>query len=125
MTEDGAGVARRNAGESATTLDWAAVRARYVPGTQLRSLTGSAAVHVVEVDEDRICLRQRLWSDCVSRAQLEYALGLLARGEVTGEPIGFAEGLRRHQAHVETGCTRGPNLSAIVLRDLGYLPTAA
>lgn len=102
-------------------LDWDSIRARYTPGVRIRSLTGSAPVQVVEVDEERICLRQRLWSDCVSRAQLEGALALLAAGEIASDPIAFAEGLRRHQAHVETGCTRGPNLSAIVLSDLGYL----
>lgn len=113
----------RRPSDEPVALDWTAVRARYTPGTQLRSLTGSAPVHVVEADDTRICLSQRLWTDCVSRTQLEDALDLLARGVVADEPIAFAEGLRRHQAHVETGCTRGPNLSAIVLRDLGYLRT--
>lgn len=105
------------------TLDWDAVVDRYADGAELRTLSGSAPVHVVEIDDERICLRQRLWRDCVSRAQLEAAVDLLASGDVSNEPIAFAEVLRRKQAHVETGCTRGPNLSAIVLRDLGYLRT--
>lgn len=102
-------------------LDWSVVRRRYEERPVLRSLTGSAPVTVVAVDDERICLSQRLWQDCVSRAAIERALGLLERGAVPPEPIAFAEGLRRHEAHVETGCTRGPNLTAIVLKDLGYL----
>jgi hypothetical protein len=103
------------------TLDWDGVRERYAGGAQLWSLTGSAPVRVVEVDDDRICLSQRLWRDCVSRGELEAALELLERGDVATEPVAFAESLRRRRAHVDTGCTRGPNLTAIVLRDLGYL----
>jgi hypothetical protein len=102
-------------------LDWAVVRRRYEKEPTLRSLTGSAPVTVVDVDDERICLSQRLWRDCVSRAAIERALDLLERGVVPAEPIAFAEGLRRQEAHVETGCTRGPNLTAIVLKDLGYL----
>lgn len=102
-------------------LDWGAVQRRYADGGDLRSLTGSAPVGVVEIDDERICLRQRLWQDCVSRSALERALDLLERGAVPADPIAFAEGLRRHEAHVQTGCTRGPNLTAIVLKDLGYL----
>jgi hypothetical protein len=102
-------------------LDWDAVRERYAGGARLTSLTGSAPVRVEEIDEHRICLSQRLWRDCVARQELEAALELLDRGEIATEPVAFAEGLRRRRAHVDTGCTRGPNLTAIVLRDLGYL----
>ena len=102
-------------------LDWDRIRTRYTAGTELRSLTGSAPVRVVEIDDARICLSQRLWTDCVSRAELETAVDLLEGGEITAEPVAFAEGLRRRRSHVDTGCTRGPNLTAIVLKDLGYL----
>ncbi|GLZ48887.1 hypothetical protein Acsp06_50720 [Actinomycetospora sp. NBRC 106375] len=102
-------------------LDWDWVRQRYEGGAQLWSLTGSAPVRVVEIDDDRICLSQSLWRDCVARSELEAAVVLLNTGEIATEPVAFAEALRRRRAHVDTGCTRGPNLTAIVLRDLGYL----
>lgn len=106
------------------TLDWDAVRVRYSDRPALPSLAGSSTVQVTDVDDERICLRQRLWSDCISRADLEAAVRLLATGDLDPEPMAFAEGLRRHYAsgpRVETGCTRGPNLAAVVLGDLGYL----
>jgi hypothetical protein len=107
--------------EVAMTLDWDAVRERYAGGAQLWSLTGSTPVRVTEVDDDRICLSQTLWHDCIGRSELEAALELLRSGAIAAEPVAFAEGLRRRRAHIDTGCTRGPNLTAIVLRDLGYL----
>jgi hypothetical protein len=105
-------------------LDWELVRERYADRPSLASLGGSSRVQVVDVDDERICLRQRLWRDCVSRADLDGALGLLREGRLTGTPMAVAEGLRRYYAsgpRVETGCTRGPNLVAVVLADLGYL----
>ncbi|WP_018335659.1 hypothetical protein [Actinomycetospora chiangmaiensis] len=105
-------------------LDWEQVRARYAGRPSLASLQGSSRVQVEEVDEDRICLSQRLWRDCVSRAELDDALALLRDGRLAATPIAFAEGLRRYYAsgpRVETGCTRVPNLTAVVLTDLGYL----
>ena len=105
-------------------LDWSAVRERYAEHPALSSLAGSSRVQVTEVDDDRICLKQRLWSDCISRGDLDAAVDMLAAGELDPDPMAFAEGLRRHYAsgpRVETGCTRGPNLAAVVLGDLGYL----
>jgi hypothetical protein len=105
-------------------LDWHLVRERYAGRPTLASLGGSSRVQVVDVDEERICLSQRLWRDCVSREDLDTALDLLRGGRLAATPMAFAEGLRRYYAsgpRVETGCTRGPNLAAVVLTDLGYL----
>ena len=105
-------------------LDWGQVRARYATHPSLPSLAGTSRVQVVEVGEDRICLSQRLWRDCISRDDLETAVGLLTSGRVQNTPMAFAEDLRRYYAsgpRVETGCTRGPNLAAVVLNDLGFL----
>lgn len=111
------------------TLDWDVVRERYDAHPALPSLAGSSTVKVVDVDDERICLSQRLWQDCISRADLETAVGLLADGAVDDEAMAFAEGMRKYYASgrgvtgrgVDTGCTRGPNLTAVVLADLGYL----
>ncbi|GLZ56200.1 hypothetical protein Acsp07_58170 [Actinomycetospora sp. NBRC 106378] len=105
-------------------LDWEQVRARYAGRPSLASLQGTSRVQVEEVDDDRICLSQRLWRDCVSRDDLDTALALLRDGRLDPRPMAFAEGLRRHYAsgpRVETGCTRGPNLTAVIFADLGYL----
>ena len=105
-------------------LDWQHVRERYAGRPSLASLGGSSRVQVDDVDDERICLSQRLWHDCVSRADLDAALDLLRDGRLPSTPMAFAEGLRHYYAsgpRVETGCTRGPNLTAVVLADLGYL----
>jgi hypothetical protein len=105
----------------AVTLDWAAVRDRYTRQATLPSLTGTTALEVVSVDDEQLCLRQRLWSACITRHELETALRLLRPGVTALE---FAEELRRYYAggaEVRTGCTRTPNLAAVVLGDLGYL----
>jgi hypothetical protein len=52
------------------------------------------------------------------------ALQLLHEYSAPPSPVEFAERLRRYYAggpEVRTGCTRVPNLCAIVLRELGYL----
>ena len=108
-------------------LDWTAVQEHYAARPDLPSLAGSSRVRVTDVDDERVCLSQRLWHDCISRADLDAAVDLLAAGRLDPDPMAFAEGLRRHWSSradgrpVETGCTRGPNLAAVVLSDLGYL----
>ena len=110
--------------DRAGPLDWQHVRTRYSGRPSLASLGGSSRVQVVDVDEERNCQSQRLWRDCNSREDLDAALDLLRDGRLSASPMAFAEGLRRYYAsgpRVETGCTRGPNLAAVVLTDLGYL----
>ena len=108
-------------------LDWSAVREHFAAHPSLPSLAGTSTVRVTGVDDERVCLSQRLWKDCISRRDLDAAVDLLAAGRLDPEPMAFAEGLRRHWSSradgrpVETGCTRGPNLAAVVLSDLGYL----
>ncbi|GAA4837513.1 hypothetical protein GCM10023201_28250 [Actinomycetospora corticicola] len=107
-------------------IDWELVRERYAGHPSLASLGGSSRVRVEDVDDERICLSQRLWRDCISRDDLDAALVLLRDGRLPSSPMAFAEGLRSYYAsgpRVETGCTRGPNLAAVVLTDLGYLTT--
>jgi len=105
-------------------LDWAAVRARYEQHKVLSSLTGDARLEVVDIDDERMCLRQRLWRDCLTREQLATAVGLLRDRTITGTAVEFAEGLRRYYSggpQVLTGCSRIPNMCAVVMKDLGYL----
>jgi hypothetical protein len=105
-------------------LDWPAVRKRYEHTRTVAPLSGSSVLEVVEVDDDRVCLKQRLWRDCVSRAQLETAVSLLGDRPLPADAIAFAEELRRYYSSgpgAVTECSRIPNLSAVILKDLGYL----
>lgn len=107
------------------SLDWNAVRARYAPGTRVRPLVGTSALEVVSVDDERICLRQRLWRACVTRSELETALTVLHERPGRLTALELAEELRRYYAvgpQVTTECSRVPNLSAVVLVDMGHLP---
>ena len=118
--EPGGGTGRR---ESEMALDWDEVRARYDGGGTVPSLTGGSTVEVTGVSEDRIFLRHSLWGDSLSRRELETALDLLDGGSVPSDPIGFAEGFRRYYfegPEVNPGCSRVPNMAALILKDLGY-----
>jgi hypothetical protein len=105
---------------------WADVLARYEPGAVLASLVGSSTLVVDAVDEEQLCVRQRLWRACLTRTELETASEVLAAaGPVS--PLELAELLRVHYAtgfHVTTECSRVPNLSAVVLNDLGAFDRA-
>jgi hypothetical protein len=102
-------------------IGWDDVLARYAPGALLAPLVGSSTLVVDEVDDQRLCVRQRLWRACLTRIELETAAEVLdTAGPMT--PMEFAERLRVHYAtgfHVTTDCSRVPNLSAVVLQDLG------
>jgi len=105
-------------------LDWSAVRARYEHTKTLQPLAGQSVVEVVGVDDEKICVKQRLWQDCVTRTALETAVAVLGDRSLPGNAMEFAEELRRYYSSgpdVITECSRIPNLSAVVLSDLGYL----
>ena len=61
-----------------SALGWADVQARYAPGAVLAPLVGSSSLVVDEVDDDRLCVRQRLWRACLTRTELETATAVLA-----------------------------------------------
>lgn len=107
-------------------VTWADVTARYERGMTLAPLAGSSTLVVDAVDEERLCVRQRLWRACLARDEFEAAARILAEaGDVT--PLELGEMLRVHHAtvfHVTTECSRVPNLSAIVLSDLGAFGTS-
>jgi hypothetical protein len=110
---------------TASIPGWADVLARYAPGSVIAPLVGSSRMVVDTVDDHQLCVRQRLWRACLQRTELEEARRVLAAaGSVS--PMELGELLRVHFAtgfHVTTECSRVPNLSAVVLRDLGAFPT--
>jgi hypothetical protein len=105
-------------------IDWTMVRARYEQQESILPLSGQSRLNIVSVDDEKICFRHRLWRDCVSKDALETAVTVLGDRPLPANAIEFAEELRRHYSSgpsVITDCSRIPNLSAVVLKDLGYL----
>jgi hypothetical protein len=105
-------------------LDWALVRARYESHPRVQPIRGGSTLQVVDVDDEKVCVKQRLWRDCVSRGSLETAVNLLGDRPLPVSAIDFAEELRSYYAsgpNAITDCSRIPNLSAVILKDLGYL----
>jgi hypothetical protein len=105
-------------------LDWNLLQKRYAPGTELPALTGGARIYVTGIDDEKLSVRSHLWRDSISRKDLETAVTLLRTGELPRQPVGFAEALRRRQLEgedVNPACSRVPNMTAVVLKDLGYL----
>lgn len=110
-------------GYAVRTVGWADVLARYRPGDVVPPLVGSSTLVVDVVDAQRLCLRQRLWRACLTPAEMDTATAVLAAaGPVTA--LELAELLRAHYAsgpRPTTDCSRVPNLSAVVLADLGVV----
>lgn len=105
-------------------FDWNLVRDKYRQGMKIDSLAGGSQLEITEVDDEKILVRSRLWRDSLTREDLEMAVALLEEGRAPPDPLGFAEALRRYQAEgeqVQPGCSRVPNMAAVVLKDLGYL----
>jgi hypothetical protein len=104
-------------------LDWATVQYRYRDEIRLAPLAGASRPRAVLIDSDTIQVSQRLWTTTISRDDLETAAELLDRIPTPISAIGFAERLRIFYAST-TECSRIPNVSAMLLTDLGLLPTS-
>jgi hypothetical protein len=117
------------AGEDATggptlPVDWDAAFERYRDGRAVRPLAGGSRLRVTRIADDRLQVRQRLWTADVTRAELEVALDLLGGRPSSTAAVGFSEELRVYYSggpQVQPTCSRTPNLCAVVLADLGHL----
>lgn len=96
-------------------LDWDDVLRRYGDGAEVPSLPGGAAVTVTGADDDRIYIKHRLWSDSLSRVNLERGIALVDKGEMTRLANRFIDQYRTMVADER------PTMAATVLKDLGYL----
>jgi hypothetical protein len=102
------------------TLDWSAVRDRYATEVSLAPLAGNSRLTAVLIEGDTIRVRQKLWQLLLTRSDLDTAAELLDQVPRPVNPVQFAERLRAHYTST-TECSRIPNVSAIILTDLGLL----
>jgi hypothetical protein len=86
-------------------------------------LSGASRPRAVLIDHHTIRVSQRLWTMLITREELETGLEVLARTPAPVTPVEFAERLRTFYASA-TECSRIPNVTAILLTDLGLLPAS-
>lgn len=96
-------------------LDWATVVERYRDGAEVASLPGTATLSVSGADEQKIYVKHRLWQASLSRENLERAIDLVDKGEMTRNAADFIDQYRTVIADER------PTTAATVLKDLGYL----
>lgn len=104
------------------SITWSDVVAHYDRGDSLKPLVGDSKLAVDSVDDEQICVRQRLWRACLKPDDLRIANEILAGASTSITPIRFAEMMRARLAggtDVTTDCTRVPNLMAVVLFNMG------
>lgn len=109
-------------------ITWSEVIARVRPGDRLTPLNGSSHIEVESVGGDHICLTQRLWRACLTRHDVETACRLLAESPHGTTAMQLAEHVRRYEMSGRHGpvseCSRVPNLTAVLLHNLGYVDAA-
>lgn len=96
-------------------LDWSYVLERYRDGSDVASLPGTATLSVSGADEEKIYVSHRLWKASLSRENLERAIDLVEKGEMTRNAADFIDQYRTVVADER------PTTAATVLKDLGYL----
>ncbi|WP_300009161.1 hypothetical protein [Pseudonocardia sp.] len=110
-------------GTGTAGIDWTAVQERYRGGRAVRPLAGSSTLRV-EAAGDALVVSQRLWRAELTRDELAVAVRLLGEQPPGIGAVAFSEVLRRHYSggpQVQPTCSRTPNMSAVVLVDLGLL----
>ncbi|ODU01299.1 MAG: hypothetical protein ABS81_21035 [Pseudonocardia sp. SCN 72-86] len=108
-------------------IEWSELRDRFNVGDALKPLIGSSKLTVDSIDEKQICIRQRLWKACLTREDLAIANNILAAAPADVTPVQLSELIRDYYtsgSDVATDCTRIPNLSAVVLYNMGAVPGA-
>ncbi|GEL27019.1 hypothetical protein PSU4_59730 [Pseudonocardia sulfidoxydans NBRC 16205] len=103
-------------------IEWSDLVTRFRTGDELKPLVGGSALTIESVDEEQICIRQRLWRACVTRADMKVAGEILDAAPADISPVELAERIRVHYMsgfELVTECSRVPNLAAILLYNAG------
>jgi hypothetical protein len=98
-----------------TALEWSQIVDRYRNGADLPSMPGARTLKVVGADESYIYVSHRLWSDKLTRANLEKAMELLAAGRMTRD---YSDAIDHYRTFI---ADERPTTAATVLKDLGFL----
>lgn len=96
-------------------LDWSEVQRRYGAGALIPTVAGGKMLEIMSVDNDKIYIRHRLWTDALSREHLEKAAELIEQGRINRHAGLFAEEYRIEVADVRA------TSAAHVLKHLGFL----
>lgn len=96
-------------------LDWSAVKERYADGADVEPIPGASTLSVTGADDEYVYVKHRLWSDTLSRSNLEKAIQLLEEGKMTKKSGDFIDQYRTFVADER------PTTAATVLKDLGFL----
>lgn len=96
-------------------LDWADVVERYRDGAEVAPIPGASTLRITGADSEKVYVQHRLWKDSLTRGNLEKAVALLERGEMTRRAGDFVDQYRTFIADER------PTTAATVLKDLGYL----
>lgn len=103
-------------------IAWADIVDRFKPGDALAPLVGASELRVDRIDDQQICIRQRLWRACVTRSDLATANRILDEAPEGTTSVELSELIRAHYTggpEVTTECTRIPNLAAVILSNMG------
>jgi len=102
-------------------LDWEQILTRYTDNVSLSPLAGSSPMTASVLGDDAVLVRHKLWQALITREHLNTAVAVLDRTPKPVTAVEFAEHLRAFYTST-TDCSRIPNLSAVILADLGLLP---
>ena len=64
-------------------LDWSEVQRRYGMGATIPTVAGGKTLEITSVDDNKIYIRHRLWTDALCREHLERAAELIEEGRIT------------------------------------------
>jgi hypothetical protein len=96
-------------------LQWSDVVERYRNGADVEPIPGASTLAVTGADDEKVYVKHRLWSDSLSRSNLEKAVMLLEQGKMTKRAGDFID---QYRTFVQD---ERPTTAATILKDLGYL----
>ncbi|MFQ5915602.1 MAG: hypothetical protein ACE5JS_20725, partial [Nitrospinota bacterium] len=88
---------------------------RYKPGSKVKTVAGGKELDIVNVDDEKIYIKNPLWQASLSRKNLERAVQLIEQGKMTRDAGAFVD---EYKTYVEDERSTS---AAHVLKDLGYL----